>query len=458
MRRDVGNHFKPGQWTKICSLHFLPTDFYNFFGEYRTLREDAVPSIFPFETKKSTPRRQLVRVGLDKSSDESSMEQSNEVSQTTSDGPGPSSRNTLKCMREQSGGLEEANAEVTRLKKRLDEMKLEIIELKKCVSRKRFSFELIRESDKDVNNYTGLPSAAVFDALLDFLSPGRKRSNVVYRATAQKWTNDDEAPGEAEWREREAQPGRPASLSQEDELFLVLVRLRLNLKEYDLAHCFEVSQSSVSRIFSTWINYCYLRLGMLPCWPDRTTIQNTMPATFKEQYPNTTAIVDATEIKVDTPSSLLLQSQTYSSYKSTNTFKGLFTISPAGHMIFVSSLCTGSISDVQLVERSGFLNLLQPGDEVMADRGFTIENLLTPLGVGLNIPPFLGSRQQMDAGEVVETQQIASLRIHLERAIWRVKEFDILSGTMPASVAGSANQIWTVCCLLCNFQDPLISC
>ena len=84
--------------------------------------------------------------------------------------------------------------------------------------------------------------------------------------------------------------------------------------------------------------------------------------------------------------------------------------------------------------------------------------LLTPLGVGLNIPPFLGSRQQMDAGEVVETQQIASLRIHVERAIRRVKEFDILSGTMPASVAGSANQIWTVCCLLCNFQNPLISC
>ena len=61
--------------------------------------------------------------------------------------------------------------------------------------------------------------------------------------------------------ERGSTPGRPASLSQEDKLFLMLVRLCLNLKEYDLAHRFEVSQSSVSRIFSTWINYCYLRLG-----------------------------------------------------------------------------------------------------------------------------------------------------------------------------------------------------
>ena len=179
-----------------------------------------------------------------------------------------------------------------------------------------------------------------------------------------------------------------------------------------------------------------------------------MPATFKELYPHTTAILDATEIRVNIPSSLLLQSQTYSNYKSANTFKALIAISPAGHVTFVSSLYTGCIADTQLIERSEFLSLLQKGDEIMADRGFTIEDLLVPLGFKLNIPPFLGERDQLEGSEVVETQQIASLRIHIERAICRVKEFDIFSGVMPAS----ANQIWTVCCLLTNFQNPLISC
>ena len=161
----------------------------------------------------------------------------------------------------------------------------------------------------------------------------------------------------------------------------------------------------------------------------------------------------------------MLQSQTYSSYKSTNTFKTLIAISPTGHVIFVSSLHTDCIPDTQLVKRSGFLSLLQSGDEIMADRGFTIENLLTPLGVRLNIPPLLGQREQMKGTEVVETQQIASLRIHIdihidihiERAIRRAKEFDMLSSVMSASVAASANQIWTVCYLLTNFQNPLIS-
>lgn len=55
-------------------------------------------------------------------------------------------------------------------------------------------------------------------------------------------------------------------------------------------------------------------------------------------------------------------------------------------------------------------------------------------------------------------QQIASLRIHVEHAIRPVKEYDILVGVMPASLVGSANKIWTVCCLLTNLQNPLISC
>ena len=45
----------------------------------------------------------------------------------------------------------------------------------------------------------------------------------------------------------------------------------------------------------------------------------------------------------------------------------------------------------------------------MADKGFTIEDVL-PLGVSLNIPPFLGMADQMSAEDVVKTQEIASLR------------------------------------------------
>ena len=54
----------------------------------------------------------------------------------------------------------------------------------------------------------------------------------------------------------------------------------------------------------------------------------------------------------------------------------------------------------------------------MADKGFTVEDLL-PLGVSLNIPPFW---EVMSPQEVVETQSIASLRIHVERGINKIKK------------------------------------
>ena len=46
--------------------------------------------------------------------------------------------------------------------------------------------------------------------------------------------------------------------------FLVLIRLRLGLMEQDLADRFEISQSTVSRIIITWINFLFLKLKEIP--------------------------------------------------------------------------------------------------------------------------------------------------------------------------------------------------
>ena len=92
----------------------------------------------------------------------------------------------------------------------------------------------------------------------------------------------------------------------------------------------------------------------------------------------------------------------------------------------------------------------------MADRGFTIEGDLKQLNVDLNILSFLGGRAQLTTAEVKESQTIVSVRIHVERAIQRVKKLKIIRNEMPLILHGSANQLWTVCCLLCHFLPPLI--
>ena len=104
---------------------------------------------------------------------------------------------------------------------------------------------------------------------------------------------------------------------------------------------------------------------------------------------------------------------------------------------------------------SGILDLLEHGDSVMADEGFNIDDLLQEKGVGLNIPPFLQSQAQFSAQDVHETKNIAKLRIHVERAIRRIKEFYFFDSDVPLSTLGSVNELYTVACLLTNFQWPL---
>ena len=78
------------------------------------------------------------------------------------------------------------------------------------------------------------------------------------------------------------------------------------------------------------------------------------------------------------------------------------------------------------------------GDVVIADKEFTISDVLEPNGVGLNIPPFLGFRSQQTTSEVTEviaTQEIIRhQRIHVERAINKVKNFHIFNQVIPSGV------------------------
>lgn len=53
---------------------------------------------------------------------------------------------------------------------------------------------------------------------------------------------------------------------------------------------------------------------------------------------------------------------------------------------------------------SGLLEKLEPGDEIMADKGFLIQDILAPLGVCLNVPPLMKSNSQMATEDVIMTK------------------------------------------------------
>lgn len=170
-----------------------------------------------------------------------------------------------------------------------------------------------------------------------------------------------------------------------------------------------------------------------------------MPQDFKTKYLSTRVILDCTELHCEMPSSLLLNSELLSYYKNHTTVKALLGISPKGFFTFIGQVYTGSISDKEMVGRSGILNLpFSEGDSVMADKALPlrISSLLESLCI---FRLFLGMSDQTSAEDVVATQEIASFRIHNERAINKVKNFKIFDAVIPLIQLGVLNQKWCVC-------------
>ncbi len=219
-----------------------------------------------------------------------------------------------------------------------------------------------------------------------------------------------------------------------------MVHLSVGLTHRDLAHRFDIHQSTVSRIITTWANFLYTVLGSVCIWMSEEAVKAHMPKEFQD-YPDTQVVIDCTELRCQTPSSLLLQSEVFSSYKSHCTFKGLIGMAPHGAVTFVSSLYAGSISDKELLKQSGIVSLLKPDMAIMVDKGFLVDDCV-PCKVYR--PAYLSKREQMSADEVKETQSIARLRVHVERLIRRVKQHKLFDTVIPLSVTGSINQLYTL--------------
>ena len=97
-------------------------------------------------------------------------------------------------------------------------------------------------------------------------------------------------------------------------------------------------------------------------------------------------------------SSFRTQSVTFSSYKHSNSAKGLIGIEPNRAITFVSELYPGRTSDQNITKCCGVLHLLEHRNSVMADRVFHISEDL-PQGVTLNIPAFMRGKEQLSAEE-----------------------------------------------------------
>lgn len=97
-------------------------------------------------------------------------------------------------------------------------------------------------------------------------------------------------------------------------------------------------------------------------------------------------------------------------------------ITAQGFIAIISKGYGGRCSDKFVTENCGFLDKLQMGDAVMADRGFLIEEEIKRRGAELHIPAFTKGKSQLHPREIESTRNIANVRIHVERIIGQLRQ------------------------------------
>lgn len=183
------------------------------------------------------------------------------------------------------------------------------------------TIDVLKQSAKKCVFYTDLPNYGVLRSLFEYLEPRARRMSY--------WGATRKADSKV--------PGRPRASDLETDFFMVLVRLRNGMPGEEVARNFLTSTSQVSRIFTTWVNFLEVELEARVQMPTREAIASYLPKSFRG-FENTRLVLDAAEIRIQRPSSLRAQRQTFSTYKHYNTYKVLIGCTPDGYIAHVSRL------------------------------------------------------------------------------------------------------------------------
>lgn len=251
------------------------------------------------------------------------------------------------------------------------------------------------------------------------------------------------------------------SIKPIQELFLTLMKLRLDFSEKFLGHLYGIRQSTVSCVFHRWIHAMSIKLYPLILWPGRKQLQRTLKL-------NCVCIVDCFELFVEMPNSLAMPSQMWNSNKQHNLVKFAISITPQGSISFLSKAWAGCVPNRDLLERCGLHHKLLPEDLLLAycpctteedDAGFFCMEIVST-------PCTLGEKQLLQK-EVEGFQEVLPMKTHAQRVIGLLRErYSILGAILPLSVVkvgpngeveeSLVDKIMKTCCALSNLCESIV--
>ncbi|KAI7808568.1 uncharacterized protein LOC130555783 [Triplophysa rosa] len=241
----------------------------------------------------------------------------------------------------------------------LEALKKENMELRESVEKMSLNEASFRNDPEKVRFYTGLPNYFVFETVMLLLVPHMKGD-------------------------------KNGKLSKFQQLLLTLMRLRLDLRNQDLAYRFGITVATVTRTVHRIISIMFTTLVPTAVfWPSRVELRKNLPTALRSTYPDCAVIIDCFRVsleKEDVNQPVVSTAFTMPTQSAlVNELKYVIGVAPQGVVTFVSGGSPGHVSDKNLVESCGLLCKLLPGDVVLAERDFDIGDLVNARKAELKI-------------------------------------------------------------------------
>lgn len=297
----------------------------------------------------------------------------------------------------------------------LKALKKENQTLRESVEKMALSESSLRNDAEKVKFYTGLPNYFVLETVMWLLAPHMDGMKNV-------------------------------KLSKFQQLLLTLMRLRLDLRNQDLAYRFGVKVGTVTRTVHQLVSI--MSSTLVPTavfWPSRAELRKNLPAALRASHPDCAVIVDCFTVPFEEPVSRGNQQQQQKRAGTTyNVLKYLIGVAPQGVVTFVSRGVLGNVSDRSLTEGCGLLCKLLPGDVVLASRDLDIADSVAARGARFKIAgSYQGEAYGSSEGSPLAdaSSETASVQRHVGRVISMVKQrYAMLTGPVESPFTAASER------------------
>lgn len=250
-----------------------------------------------------------------------------------------------------------------------------------------------------------------------------------------------------------------SSMDLDKLIVMVFIKLKMNLPFVIIATLFKITDRTVAKRFYFILPYLKSAMSVLIYWPEKEEIVRNMPRCFIP-FMSTRVVLDCFESQIATLKCLTCRILTYSHYKNKQTTKFCIGVTPAGLTSYLSAAYGGRASDKFIFNDDQLLKtveLIPHTDSIMVDKGFFIEKECDEYGVKLIRPPFLRKVPQLTKSDAAENVKIAKARVHVERAIQRVRLFKIMTQTVERHILPWIDDIGVIVCAMVNLSAPILS-